>query len=242
MESKKTYSCLIIDDEALARQLIQNHLSKFPNIEIIQNFGSAVEAAAFFKNNTVDLLFLDIQMPKLSGIDFLKSLINPPKVIFTTAYSEFALEGYELNVIDYILKPITFERFEKAVNKVVEILNLENNFVEKSTTKIEETSIVIKSSHQLIKIEIADIIYIEGLHKYIKIVTKDKTYTTLFSLTAIENELPNSQFYRCHRSFIINLTKLKLIDGHQAILENMKVPISKTNKAELVTKMGKQIG
>ena len=242
MESKKTYSCLIIDDESLARQLIQTHLSKFPSIQISQSFGSAVEAADFLKNNAVDLLFLDIQMPKLSGIDFLKSLINPPKVIFTTAYSEFALEGYELNVVDYLLKPITYERFEKAVNKVIEILKLENELIEKSTTKIEETSIVIKSSHQLIKIEIADIIYIEGLHKYIKIVTKEKTYTTLFSLTAIENELSNSQFYRCHRSFIINITKLKLIDGHQALFENTKVPISKTNKAELITKMGKQIG
>lgn len=242
MGFKKKYSCLIIDDEALARQLIENHLSKFLNIEIIASYNSAIEASNYLKEHTVDLIFLDIQMPKLSGIEFLKSLIAPPKTIFTTAYSEFALDGYELNVIDYLLKPITFERFEKAINKVIEILNLENEQTESSTANIEETSLVIKSSHQLIKIDISDIIYIEGLHKYIKIITKKKTYTTLFSLTAIEKELSASMFYRCHRSFIINLSKLKLIDGHQALIDNNKIPISKTNKAELITKMGKLIG
>ena len=181
-------------------------------------------------------------MPKLTGIDLLKSLTNPPKVIFTTAYSEFALEGYELNIIDYLLKPITFERFEKAVNKVIEILNVENSTKTTISTEVQEKSIVIKSSYQLIKIDIADILYIEALHKYIKIVTAEKNYTTLFSMNAIELEIPSNLFYRCHRSFIVNIDKVKLIDGNQAIIDKYKIPISKLNKTELITKLGKQLG
>ncbi len=242
MQAKKTYKCLIIDDEALARQLIQTHLQQFLTIEVVKTFSSAIDASEYLKLHTVDILFLDIQMPKLSGIDFLKALQNPPKVIFTTAYSEFALDGFDLNVVDYLLKPITFERFEKAVNKVVEILNLENDLSEKSVAKIESTSIVIKSSHQIIKIQLADILYIEALHKYIKIVTAEKNYTTLFSLSAIENEIPTTLFYRCHRSFIVNVNKVTVIDGNQAVIGLHKIAISKFNKAELILKLGKQIG
>ncbi len=242
MQNNKLYKCLIVDDETLARQLIQTHLKQFKSIEIIQSFSSAIEAKEYLKSNNVDLIFLDIQMPKLTGIDLLKSLTNPPKVIFTTAYSEFALEGYELNIIDYLLKPITFERFEKAVNKVIEILNVENSTKTTISTEVQEKSIVIKSSYQLIKIDIADILYIEALHKYIKIVTAEKNYTTLFSMNAIELEIPSNLFYRCHRSFIVNIDKVKLIDGNQAIIDKYKIPISKLNKTELITKLGKQLG
>jgi DNA-binding LytR/AlgR family response regulator len=201
-----------------------------------------VEAEQFLKSNKVDLMFLDIQMPKLSGIDFLKSLTDPPKVIFTTAYSEFALEGYELNVIDYLLKPITFERFSKAVNKALEIFDLENQIMETSIISSANKSIVIKSSHQLIKIDLSDILYIEGLHKYVKIITKEKNYTSLIGLTAFENELPSDKFYRCHRSFIVNFEKINLIDGNQAMIGSFNIPISKYNKEELINKMGKKIG
>ena len=236
MEFNTTYKCLVVDDEALARQLIQSHLAQIPNIELVQSCSSAIEADQYLNSNKVDILFLDIHMPKLSGIDFLKALQNQPKVILTTAYSEFALEGYELNVVDYLLKPITFERFYKAVSKAIEILNLEREIKESSTAQIEERSILIKSSHQLIKIELSDILFIERLHKYVKIVTSKKTHITLISLTAIENELPSQMFFRCHRSFIVNLNKVELIDGNQAIIATHKVPISKTSKAELILK------
>ena len=145
-------------------------------------------------------------------------------------------------MVDYLLKPITFERFEKALNKVFEILVLENSSTSSVITDVKEKSIVIKSSHQLIKIDIDDILYIEALHKYIKIVTAEKKYTTLFSMNAIENELSKTLFYRCHRSFIINIDKVKLIDGNQAIIDKHKIPISKLNKTELITKLGKQLG
>lgn len=242
MGTKTKYKCLIVDDEALGRELIQTHMMKISNLELVHSCSSGIEAEQYLKSNKVDLMFLDIQMPKLTGIDFLKSLANPPKVIFTTAYSEFALEGYELNVIDYLLKPITFERFLKAINKALEIFDLENLIKEPSIVNSVDKSIVIKSSHQLIKINIADILYVEGLHKYVKIITKEKNYTTLIGLTAIENELLAERFYRCHRSFIVNLEKINLIDGNQAVIGSFNIPISKNNKEELISKMGKKIG
>lgn len=242
MELKTKYKCLIADDEALAQLLIQTHLIQFPAIEIVYSCSSALEAAEYLKFNQVDVMFLDIQMPKLSGIDFLKSLSNPPKVVFTTAYSEFALEGYELNVVDYLVKPISLERFSKAANKLIEILDLENQKKEPSSVNADNKSILIRSSHQLIKIDLADILFIEGLHKYVKIVTKEKNYTSLIGLTEMENALPKSKFYRCHRSFIINIEKVQLIDGNQALIAPFNIPISKNNKEELISKLGKRLG
>ncbi|MBI1838215.1 MAG: response regulator transcription factor [Flavobacteriia bacterium] len=238
----KKYNCLIVDDEALARELIQMHLKNTCNIGEIITCSSAFEAAAILKSAKFDLLFLDIQMPKFSGIDFLKTLANPPKVIFTTAYSEYALEGYELHVVDYLLKPITYERFAKAIQKVFEILDMEAQVKEPGTIESKDDSILIKSSHQLIKIKIEDILYIEGLHKYVKIVTQEKSYCTLIGLTSIELEMPSKSFYRCHRSFIVNLNKIGLIEGNQAIIQKFSVPISKKNKEELILKLGKKIG
>ena len=242
METKTTYKCLIVDDETLARILIRTHLLQIPELAIIHECSSAIEADQYLKTHQIDLLFLDIQMQHLSGIDFLKSLQNPPKVIFTTAYSEFALDGYELNIIDYLVKPITFERFYKAVTKALELLKLENDNKKTSETTLIDKSIVIKSSHQHIKIDLTDILFIEGLHKYVKIITEKKSYTTLIALTVMEEQLSNQLFYRCHRSFIVNLNKVDLIDGNLAIIGTYKVPISKLNKLELLTKLGKKIG
>jgi DNA-binding LytR/AlgR family response regulator len=242
METKTIYKCLIVDDETLARILIRTHLLQIPELEVVHECSSAIEADQYLKTHKVDLLFLDIQMQHLSGIDFLKSLENPPKVIFTTAYSEFALDGYELNVVDYLLKPITFERFYKAAHKALELLNLENENKEVDEATFIDKSIVIKSSYQHIKILLTDILFIEGLHKYVKIVTEKKNYTTLITLSAMEEELPVQQFYRCHRSFIVNLSKVELIDGNQAIIGTHKIPISKLNKQEFLTKLGKKIG
>lgn len=242
METKTIYKCAIVDDETLARTLIRTHLMQIPELEIVYECSSALEADNYLKTNKVDLLFLDIQMQHLSGIDFLRSLQNPPKVIFTTAYSEFALDGYELNIIDYLLKPITFERFYKAVTKALELLKLENESKDAAEASVIDQSIVIKSSHQHIKILLSDILFIEGLHKYVKIVTEKKTYTTLIALTAMEEELSKQLFYRCHRSFIVNLSKVELIDGNLAIIGTYKIPISKLNKQELLSKLGKKIG
>lgn len=242
MEAKKIYKCLIVDDEALARMLIRTHLSQIPELEATYECSSTIEADNYLKTHKVDLLFLDIQIQNQSGINFLKSLQKPPKVIFTTAFSEFALDGYELNIVDYLLKPITFERFYKATSKALEILNIENENKEPTLTTFVDKSIIIKSSHQHIRVLLSDILYIEGLHKYVKIVTPKKNYTTLIALTTMEEELPSHFFYRCHRSFIINLSKIELVDGNLAIIEGNKVPISKLNKQELIAKLGKKIG
>lgn len=236
METKKVYKCIIVDDETLARILIRTHLFQIPELEVVYECASAAEADKYLKKHQIDLLFLDIQMQNQSGIDFLKSLENPPKVIFTTAYSEFALEGFELNVVDYLVKPITYERFQKAASKALEILNLENETRKPSSTSFSDKSIIIKSSHQHIRILLSDILYIEGLHKYVKIVTSVKNYTTLMALTLMEEELPTQLFYRCHRSFIINLQKIELIEGNIAVIKGNKIPISKLNKQELLTK------
>ncbi len=236
----RKYKCLIVDDEPLARKLIQTHIDNIPELSVIKECASAIEATQYLKTNTIDLMFLDIQMPNLLGIDFIKSLQNPPKTILTTAYSEFALEGYELNIIDYLLKPITFDRFYKAVLKTIEILELEQKN-DSPIAELDNQNILIKSKHQLIKIQFSDILYIESMHKYIKIITSQNTYTTLYSLSAIEQELPKDLFYRCQRSFVVNLNKVELIDSNRAVIQGHNIPIGKNNKAELIRKLGKKI-
>lgn len=242
MLEKEKYKCIIVEDEALAIKLMQSHILQKQELVLVQICSNVQEANDYLQNQKIDLMFLDIQLQQLSGIDFLKSLQNPPKVIFTTAYSEFALEGYELNIIDYLLKPITFDRFNKGVNKALEIINLEHVEKESQVAEASDHSIVVKSSHQHIKIVLDDILYIKGLHKYVKIVTSKKQWTTLIAISAIEQELASKSFYRCHRSFIVNLSKIESIDGNLATIDTHKIPISKLNKQELLSKLGKKIG
>jgi DNA-binding LytR/AlgR family response regulator len=236
-ENSTTYKCLIIDDESLACQLIQLHLAQFAWCELVAVCTSTKEAGMLIEKQPIDLIFLDIEMPNQTGIEFLKELKYAPKVIMTTAYSEFALDAFELNVLDYILKPVTFERFDVAMKKAHELFELERNSKVLSTMQKEKKSILIKTSHQLVRILIADILFIEGLHKYVKIVCADKTYTTLGSLTVMETDLIMDGFYRCHRSFIINLSKVVQIEGLKVNFGSHSAAISKLNKAELVSKL-----
>lgn len=239
MAHDKPYTCIVVDDELLARQLIEFHVSQTPQLELVHSFSSCAEVQLFLQTQPVDILFLDIQMPTISGIDCLKQLKNPPKVIFTTAFSEFALEGYELNIIDYLVKPITAERFNKAVLKVTEQLNLERERSAHSNSNQE--TLLIKSNHQLITVQLNDILYIESLHKYVKIVTKTEKHITLIGISTIEKELPTLQFYRCHRSFIINLKAVERMEGTSVLIGNYVIPISKLSKSELKQKLGKSI-
>jgi len=239
MAHDKPYTCIVVDDELLARQLIEFHISQTPQLELVHSFSSCAEVQLFLNTQTVDVLFLDIQMPTISGIDCLKQLKNPLKVIFTTAFSEFALEGYELNIIDYLVKPITAERFNKAVLKVTEQLNLERELSAHSNS--DQETILIKSNHQLVTVQLNEILYIESLHKYVKIVTKTEKHITLIGISTIEKELSPLQFYRCHRSFIINLKAVERIEGTSVIIGNSVIPISKLSKSELKRKLGKSI-
>lgn len=215
-------SCLIIDDEPSSQNVLKSFIHKIDYLQLEQVCNNALEALEYLKSNTVDLLFLDINMPQLSGIDFYKSLKNPPKVIFTTAYSAHALEGFEVDAIDYLLKPFSFQRFVKAVSKVK---NLKDD-------KIEH--IFIKSDKKLHQIKIEDIYFIEGLGDYIKVHLKDNFLVTYKSLKMMHNSLPKSIFMQVHKSFIINKNKLDYIEGNLAIINSNKIPLGQKYKKEFL--------
>lgn len=217
---------IIIDDEPLARNVIKEYSRKLPSLNIVGECNDAICAHQIIQNNMVDLLFLDINMPKLSGIDFLKTLINPPLVILTTAYSEYAMEGFELNVTDYLKKPFSFERFCKAFFKAEELISLKN-LANNNSIQIEKSNnyIFIKSDKKTIKINIPDIFYIEGLGDYIKIYFSDKKIVSNLSMKKIENLLPKDDFYRIHKSFIISINKIDCIEGNLVKINNTKLPI-----------------
>jgi two-component system response regulator LytT len=215
-------SCLIIDDEPSSQNVLKSFIHKIDYLELVQVCNNALEALEYLKSNTVDLLFLDINMPQLSGIDFYKSLKNPPKVIFTTAYSAHALEGFEVDAIDYLLKPFSFQRFVKAVSKVK---NLKDD-------KIEH--ILVKSDKKLHQIKIEDIYFIEGLGDYIKVHLKNNFLITYKSLKMMHNSLPKSIFIRVHKSFIINKNKLDYIEGNLAIINSNKIPLGQKYKKEFL--------
>ncbi len=239
--NKSTYSCVIIDDETLAQELIKQHVSLVSGLIIKGMFHDPLEAQNYLNENDVDLVFLDIEMPKMNGLEFIKSLNHQPKIVLTTAYAEFALDGFELNVVDYLLKPIVFERFQQATDKAFQLINLERSAPNK-VPELKQDSIIIRASHELIKVKLNDILYIEGLHKYVRIRTTQQSHTVLFGMAALMKELPHRQFFRCHRSFIVNVEKVDKIAGNEAIISKYSIPISRGNKQELLELMGRQIG
>ncbi|MCX6244372.1 MAG: LytTR family DNA-binding domain-containing protein [Bacteroidetes bacterium] len=225
--------CIAIDDEKLALDLIEDDIRKVPFLELVKTCRSGFEALDVLQNEKIDLLFLDIQMPDISGIQFLKSLNNKPLVIFTTAYEKYALEGFELDVIDYLLKPYSFERFLKAVNKAQEYLINTGNIQLPETagaTSPEGNFFFVKSDYKLVKIEISEILYIESLKDYVKIYTGGKPILTLSSMKAIEERLPSSDFIRVHRGFIVNIRKIRYIQRNSIMVENKEIPIGENYK------------
>jgi DNA-binding LytR/AlgR family response regulator len=232
----KTYNCIIVDDETLAQELIEVHLAKISSIHIIAKCHTAIEAMDVINNYHVDIMFLDIQMPDITGVEFLKSLDTAPLTILTTAYSEYAIEGYELNVIDYLLKPIRFDRFFKAIVKVLSILKEANDTIAiENMTLVKDDYIFVKSDYKAIKVSFNELVYVESMQKYVKFYLKDKMVMSLMSLTSLEEILPSSSFFRCQKSFIVNLTKIESIEGNQLLLNNgTKIPVSKNLKSELV--------
>ncbi len=232
----KIYNCIIVDDETLAQELIETHLTKISNIKVVAKCHTAMEATQVLNEHTIDIMFLDIEMPDLTGIEFLKSLNKAPYTIFTTAYSEYALESYELNVVDYLLKPVRFDRFFKAVNKVLTLLKgNESEDNSKQINNVSDDYIFVKSDYKAVKIHFNDIVFIESMQKYVKFHLSDKKVTTLMSLTSLEDILPSTQFFRCQKSFIVNLPKIEGIAGNQLIMgSGDKIPISKNIKHELI--------
>lgn len=225
---------LIIDDEPLAQNIIQQYAQKLPNLTIIGTCSDAICAHNFIRDNEVDLMFLDINMPKLSGISFLKNLKNPPLVIFTTAYSEYALEGFELNAIDYLKKPFSFERFCRAFYRAEELHLLKQNSKSTSIEHGDHEFLFVKSDKKTVKVKFSDIYYIEGLGDYIKLHLADNKIVTNLSMKKIISLLPEKIFYRIHKSFIISLDKIEAVEGNMIKMKNIKLPIGNSYRQDFM--------
>jgi two-component system, LytTR family, response regulator len=234
MTSKPKYKCIIIDDEPIAIKVIQEHLEKFENIECIKGYTKAIDAIEVLNTENVDLLFLDINMPGISGIEFLKSLSNPPKVIFTTAYRNFAVDAFELDAIDYLVKPISFERFLKAINKFLS--HAQPKQESENKTDDQKDYVILKADKKNYKIKFSEILFIESLDNYIKVHTTDFSIICYESLTAIEKELSND-FLRIHRSYIINLTKIDVFTSSYVEIGERKFTIGRNYKEDVAKRL-----
>ena len=226
-------NCIAVDDENLALDLLEDNIQKIPFLNLVKRCKNAFDAIETLQNNAIDLMFLDIQMPGITGVQFLQSLKNKPMVVFVTAYKQYALEGFELDVVDYLLKPIDFERFLKAVSKASELHSLkQKSLLEDATGATTEkvSSIFVNADYSLVKIKIDEITYIEGLKDYVKIYTStsSKPVVTRMTMKAIEEKLPSSAFFRVHKSFIISLDKIESIRNLKIKVGNAQIPISES--------------
>lgn len=228
--------CIAIDDEPFALGIIEEYIKKVPFLELLQSFDNAIESIDYIKNNEVDLLFLDIQMEELTGIQLLQVLNPKPLVIFTTAYDSYALKGYELDVMDYLLKPISIERFMKAVDKVYDFVKLKKQkatnpqIIVQSNENKSSQYFFVKTEHRLEKIEFDDIYCIEGQGDYLKIITKHKNIMTLQNFKNMEASLPSDNFIRVHKSYMIALNKIESIERNRVKIGEHLIPISDTYK------------
>lgn len=217
--------CIAIDDEPLALRLVSEYISRFPALQLVKTFDDAISGAEFLKAKPIDLLFIDINMPDITGIDLVRSLPVKPIVIFTTAYKNFAYEGFELEALDYILKPIDFKRFEKAVEKAIDYYRYKN----KATNEPTEESLYVYSEYRMVKIELSTIEYIESMEDYIKIhLTNAKTVLTLMPLKKVLEKLPADKFQRIHRSYIVPVNKIRSIQNRKVKLTDVELPVSES--------------
>jgi DNA-binding LytR/AlgR family response regulator len=224
-------NCIAVDDENLALDLIEDNILKVPFLNLVKRCKNAFEAMEILQNQEIDLVFLDIQMPGITGVQFLQSMTNSPMVIFVTAYKQYAMEGYDLNVIDYLLKPIDFERFLKAVNKAAELHSLKQKaFSQDGVLENKNNTIFVNADYSLVKVKTEEITYIEGLKDYIKIHlnTSTKPIVTRMTMKSIEEKLSPSAFFRVHKSFIISLDKIESIRNLKIKIGNAQVPVSES--------------
>jgi DNA-binding LytR/AlgR family response regulator len=228
--------CLIVDDEPLARQLMESHVRQVKSLQVVGTCETAIEAFEVLHREEIDLLFLDIQMPGITGLNFLKSIRNPPKVIFTTAYTEYAVEAFELEAVDYLLKPITFERFIKAIQKI----DAQKEILPLTQGPLSGEAIFIKVNKRLMRIAYPDIFYIEGFGDYIKVVMANIVHTSYSSLNKIDELLPEQQFMRIHKSFIINLKHIQFVEGNLIRILDKDLPVGITYKDALYKKLGQE--
>ncbi|HEY0655996.1 MAG TPA: LytTR family DNA-binding domain-containing protein [Chryseosolibacter sp.] len=233
--------CIIVDDEPLAIEIMESYVSKVEQLKLEGTFRNAVSAFTFLQHHPVDLIFLDIQMPKLSGIDFLKTLKNPPKVIFTTAFRDYALDGFELEVADYLLKPIPFDRFLKAVAKVLHHQPVTQPVSVTSKADPGENYVYFKVDKKMIKVRMSEILYIESIKDYVKVKTGEKEIVTQQKISYLEESLPKENFLRIHRSFIVNREKIDAYSATDMEIGKFHIPIGRNYKNDVMKLLGKNI-
>jgi DNA-binding LytR/AlgR family response regulator len=238
MHEQKSIKCLIVDDEPPAREIIRRYAEQVSMLDIAGECENAIQAFAFLQQQPVDLIFLDIRMPQLNGNDFVKALSAPPKVIFTTAYPEYALEGFELNAVDYLVKPVRFERFLKAVHKA--FANNSKSLAELPVAEEKKSDpfVYFRADRKMIKVMLGDILYIESMKDYIKIFTKQGTVITKQSISSVEAMLPGKEFVRVHRSYIVSLNKIKSFTNELIEIEKTEIPIGKLYRNEVIKVIG----
>jgi len=227
--------CVLIDDEPLAIKVLQNYFNNFTDFEVIGAFNNSLEALDFINSTPVDAVFLDINMPMMTGFELISLIENKTKVVITTAFREFAAESYDLDVLDYLVKPIPLPRFIKCINKITTEYNLKNN-IKVENPKVD-SHIFIKVDKKMMKINIEEILFVEGMKEYIKVVTSDKTYITHKSLTSLSEELPADKFLRIHKSYVIALNKVKSIEGNRIQILSYTIPIGRNYSKEVKSKI-----
>ena len=228
-------TCMIVDDEPMALNLVESYVEKTPFLKLKKKCSSAIEALQFIKTETVDVLFLDIQMPDLSGLEFSKMLPKHTRVVFTTAFDEYALEGFKVEALDYLLKPFDYAEFLSAANKALEWFTLVKGNNQTSVSDKKEF-LFVKSEYKQVRIKLSDVLYFEGLKDYIKIWLKDnpKAILTLMSLKSLEEELPQTEFMRVHRSFIVSLKNIEVIERSQIIINKQRITVSEQYKPKFL--------
>ena len=232
LKSSTMINCLVVDDEPIAREGIMEYIRQIDYLNPFAQCKSAAEAAGLLQKNKIDLIFMDIQMPKITGIEFVKALADPPLIIFITAYSEYALEGFELDVVDYLLKPISFPRFLKSVEKAQNYLHAKNKEI-----NITQDFFFIKCNGKIEKIVMADVIYIEAMANYVIIHTRQKKYITYLTFSGIEEQLPAHLFVRIHKSYLVAISAIQTIDGTEVITSSMRLPLSKNYKNDVMNRI-----
>ncbi len=233
-------TCMVVDDEVLAITLLKKYIENIPALTLVASTTDPIKAVELLKEEPVDILFLDIQMPGLTGLEVLAALPQKPVVVFTTAYSEYALESYRLDVTDYLLKPFSPERFREAADKALKLIELKEKALNKAgeiSMHTEKEYIIVKADHKLYKIKFGDIRFIEGLKEYVSFYTKEQRIIALESLKNLESLLPEQQFLRVHKSYIVAINEVKALEGNLLDIGDKKIPIGKTYRQEAVKKI-----
>lgn len=237
------YNCIIVDDERPALKLLSAYIAKLPHLKLIASCENAMQAIAALQTQKIDILFLDIQMPELTGLDLLKILKDPPEVVLTTAYRDFAVEGYALNATDYLVKPFSFERFTQAANKATQQINLKfptignKKVIPEISTTVSEDHFYIRTNHKMQKVLFKEILYIESMREYVSVFTEKQRFVINQSMNKMQAELPANQFMRIHRSYTVNLNQIETITGNLIQIREKKIPIGASYKKQFFQKI-----